>query len=339
MSEAKKRRSTGRVTLNDVAQLAGVGAMTVSRALRTPEMVSDKMRERIEAAVEELGYIPNRAAGALASGTSHVILVIVPSLLDRASAELMAGLQPRLMKAGYQLVLGDAQHLRQQSEQLEHLLQYNPAAVIVLGCLESPDDKALLRNSRLPVVEVGALVPHPMDLCVGGSNQEAGYRLTRHLIERGYRNIGFLCARQEQWMLQQRMRGWQQAMLESYLSPDMVINTSEVPSFSTGAAMLGEFLLRWPELDALICVNDELAAGVLFECQRRHLSVPGKLAIAGFDDSDVAKACYPALTSVHIPYRKMGSMAAEMILRKLAGEELQESTQPLEFELQKRQSS
>lgn len=339
MLEAKKRRSTGRVTLNDVAQLAGVGAMTVSRALRTPELVSDKMRERIDAAVEELGYIPNRAAGALASGTSHVILVIVPSLLDRASAELMAGLQPRLMKVGYQLVLGDAQHLRQQSEQLEHLLQYNPAAVIVLGCLESPDDEALLRQSRLPVVEVGALVPHPMDICVGGSNQEAGYRLTRHMIERGYRNIGFLCARQEQWMLQQRMRGWQQAMLESYLSPDMVINTSEAPSFSTGAAMLGEFLLRWPELDALICVNDELAAGVLFECQRRHLSVPGKLAIAGFDDSDVAKACYPALTSVHIPYRKMGSMAAELILRKLAGEALQECTQPLEFELQKRQSS
>ncbi|MCX7134522.1 LacI family DNA-binding transcriptional regulator [Aeromonas piscicola] len=339
MSEAKKRRSTGRVTLNDVAQLAGVGAMTVSRALRTPELVSDKMRERIDAAVDELGYIPNRAAGALASGTSHVILVIVPSLLDRASAELMAGLQPVLMKAGYQLVLGDAQHLRQQSEQLEHLLQYNPAAVIVLGCLESPDDKLLLRQSRLPVVEVGALVPHPMGICIGGSNQDAGYRLTRHMIERGYRNIGFLCARQEQWMLQQRMRGWQQAMLESYLSPDMVINTSEAPSFSTGAAMLGEFLMRWPELDALICVNDELAAGVLFECQRRHLNVPGKLAIAGFDDSDVAKACYPALTSVHIPYRKMGSMAAEIILRKLAGEELQECTQLLEFQLQKRQSS
>ena len=339
MSEAKKRRSTGRVTLNDVAQLAGVGAMTVSRALRTPELVSDKMRERIEAAVEELGYIPNRAAGALASGTSHVILVIVPSLLDRASAELMAGLQPILMKAGYQLVLGDAQHLRQQSEHLEHLLQYNPAAVIVLGCLESPDDKALLRNSRLPVVEVGALVPHPMDLCVGGSNQEAGYRLTRHLIERGYRNIGFLCARQEQWMLQQRMQGWHKALLDNYLSPDAIINTSERPSFSTGATMLGEFLLRWPELDALICVNDELAAGVLFECQRRHLNVPGKLAIAGFDDLDVARACYPTLTSVKIPYRKMGQEAAELILRQLAGEPVMGTALALDFQLQKRQSS
>src|SRR5690606_5945894 len=97
---------------------------------------------------------------------------------------------------------------------------------------------------------------------VGVSNFDAGYQLTRHLIERGYRNIGFLCARQEQWMLQQRMQGWQKALLDNYLSPDAIINTSELPSFSTGAAMLGEFLLRWPELDALVCVNDELAAGV-----------------------------------------------------------------------------
>ena len=92
MSEAKKRRSTGRVTLNDVAQLAGVGAMTVSRALRTPELVSDKMRERIDAAVDELGYIPNRAAGALASATSQTIVVIVPSLTERGCGDVIAGL-------------------------------------------------------------------------------------------------------------------------------------------------------------------------------------------------------------------------------------------------------
>ena len=86
-------------------------------------------------------------------------------------------------------------------------------------------------------------------------------------------------------------------------------------------------------------VNDEPAAGVLFECQRRHLSVPGKLAIAGFDDLDVARACYPALTSVRIPYRKMGQEAAELILRQLAGEPVMGTALTLDFQLQKRQSS
>jgi DNA-binding LacI/PurR family transcriptional regulator len=340
MSEAKKRRSTGRVTLNDVAQLAGVGAMTVSRALRTPEMVSDRMRERIEAAVEELGYIPNRAAGALASATSQTIVVIVPSLAEAGCGEMIAGLQQTLLEEGYQIMLGDAQHLKQQEESLlTSFLQHNPAAVVLFGGDPGETIRTRLKASRLPVVEVGAMARSPIDMNVGVSNFDAGYQLTRHLIERGYRNIGFLCARQEQWMLQQRMQGWHKALLDNYLSPDAIINTSERPNFSTGATMLGEFLLRWPELDALICVNDELAAGVLFECQRRHLNVPGKLAIAGFDDLDVARACYPTLTSVKIPYRKMGQEAAELILRQLAGEPVMGTALALDFQLQKRQSS
>ncbi len=135
------------------------------------------------------------------------------------------------------------------------------------------------------------------------------------------------------------MQGWQKARLDNYLSPDAIINTSERPSFSTGAAMLGEMLLHWPELAALICVNDELAAGVLFECQRRHLSVSGKLAVAGFDDLDVARVCYPALTSVRIPYHQMGQEAAALILRQLAGDEVAGMALALDFQLQKRQST
>ncbi len=88
--KTRKRRGTGRVTLQEVANFAGVGTMTVSRALRTPEQVSDKLREKIEQAVEELGYIPNRTAGALASGHSHTVAVLVPSLTDKSQLPLYA---------------------------------------------------------------------------------------------------------------------------------------------------------------------------------------------------------------------------------------------------------
>ncbi len=247
MSEAKKRRSTGRVTLNDVAQLAGVGAMTVSRALRTPELVSDKMRERIEAAVDELGYIPNRAAGALASATSQTIVVIVPSLTECGCGEVIAGLQQTLRGEGYQIMLGDAQHLKQQEESLlTSFLQHNPAAVVLFGSDPGETIRQRLQAARLPVVEVGAMARSPIDMNVGVSNFDAGYQLTRHLIERGYRNIGFLCARQEQWMLQQRMQGWQKALLDNYLSPDAIINTSERPSFSTGRPCWGSSCCAGP---------------------------------------------------------------------------------------------
>lgn len=106
MEKIRKRRNTGRVTLQEVADYAGVGSMTVSRALRTPEQVSDKLREKIEQAVEKLGYIPNRAAGALASGHSDTVAVLIPSLTDKASSRFMQALQQILNKNEFQLLLG-----------------------------------------------------------------------------------------------------------------------------------------------------------------------------------------------------------------------------------------
>lgn len=110
MSIPRKRRSTGKVTIADVAQLAGVGTMTVSRALRTPEQVSDKLREKIEAAVHELGYMPNLAASALASASSHTIAMVVPNLAEAGCSEMFAGLQQILQPAGYQIMLAESQH-------------------------------------------------------------------------------------------------------------------------------------------------------------------------------------------------------------------------------------
>lgn len=134
MEKTRKRRNTGRVTLSDVANYAGVGSMTVSRALRTPEQVSDKLREKIEQAVETLGYIPNRAAGALASGHSDTVAVLIPSLTDKASSRFMQALQQILNKNEFQLLLGCHEYnQRKEAEILMTLLQSNPAAVVIFG--------------------------------------------------------------------------------------------------------------------------------------------------------------------------------------------------------------
>lgn len=119
MSITRKRRSTGKVTIADVAQLAGVGTMTVSRALRTPEQVSDKLREKIEAAVNELGYMPNLAASALASASSRTIAMVVPNLTEAGCSEMFAGLQQVLQPAGYQIMLAESlHHLEQEEKQI-----------------------------------------------------------------------------------------------------------------------------------------------------------------------------------------------------------------------------
>ena len=318
MAITRKRRSTGKVTIADVAQLAGVGTMTVSRALRTPEQVSDKLREKIEAAVNELGYMPNLTASALASASSHTIAMVVPNLAEAGCTEMFAGLQHVLQPAGYQIILAESRHrLEQEEKLLETLLASNIAAAILLSVEHNSTVRHLLKNASIPVIEIGAIRTDPIDINIGIDNVAAMFELTDMLVQRGYQNIGLLCANQEQWIFQQHLQGWYKAMLRHHMSPNRVINAALPPVFSTGASQLPEFLLAWPELDALVCVSDELACGVLYECQRRRIKVPDELAVVGFGDSDVSKVCQPSLTSMAVPHRKIGLEAGNVLLERI----------------------
>ena len=155
MEKPRKRRGTGRVTLQEVANYAGVGTMTVSRALRTPEQVSDKLREKIEQAVEELGYIPNRAAGALASGHSDTVAVLIPSLTDKASSRFMQSLQQVLNKNEFQLLLGCHEHNQhKEAEILMTLLQSNPAALVIFGSQLAEKTYQILERTNIPTINV-----------------------------------------------------------------------------------------------------------------------------------------------------------------------------------------
>lgn len=314
MAITRKRRSTGKVTIADVAQLAGVGTMTVSRALRTPEQVSDKLR----AAVNELGYMPNLTASALASASSHTIAMVVPNLAEAGCTEMFAGLQHVLQPAGYQIILAESRHrLEQEEKVLETLLASNIAAAILLSVEHSDTVRNWLKNASIPVMEIGAIRTDPIDMNIGIDNVAAMFELTDMLVQRGYQNIGLLCANQEQWIFQQHLQGWYKAMLRHHMSPNRVINAALPPVFSTGASQLPEFLLAWPELDALVCVSDELACGVLYECQRRRIKVPDDLAVVGFGDSDVSKVCQPPLTTMAVPHRKIGLEAGKALLERI----------------------
>lgn len=133
----------------------------------------------------------------------------------------------------------------------------------------------------------------------------------------GYQNIGLLCANQEQWIFQQHLQGWHKALLRNHMSPHRVINAAQPASFSTGAQQLPEFLLAWPELDALVCASDELAGGALYECQRRRIKVPDNLAVVGFGNSEFSRVCQPPLTTMTIPHRDIGIQAGQALLARL----------------------
>ena len=301
MEKTRKRRGTGRVTLQEVANFAGVGTMTVSRALRTPEQVSDKLREKIEQAVEELGYIPNRTAGALASGHSHTVAVLVPSLTDKASSRFMQSLQQVLNKNEFQLLLGCHEYNQlKEAEILMTLLQGNPAALVIFG-------------SQLAINVIGSPFS-PAQITIETAFFEASHKLTEHLLEQGYKNIGFIGAHMDNRLQRQQLNGWHKAMLSHYQNTDLVITMPDAASLQLGRYALNEILLRQPELDAVICSHEEIALGIMFECQRRLLKIPGNIAVACLDGSDNCDQTHPTLTSIRIDYKKMGIETGKLLI-------------------------
>ncbi|OSN09680.1 LacI family transcriptional regulator [Lonsdalea britannica] len=319
----KRRRNTGKSTLADVAQRVGVSAMTASRALRMPEKVSPVLREKIAAAIAELDYVPNLAASALASASSQLILMVVPSFATPGCAQVSEALQAVLKEAEYSMMLVEANHSASGERQLiERLIAYHPAAMVHFNFDSTDEGRRLLINAGLPVMQVGALHPQPLDVSVGVDYAQAVAALVHQLAGSGYRHLGLLCSQTSGTTLKQIMHGWHSAMLAVNHSPHRVIATTEPPAFATGHQRLSEIRLTWPELDVLICTTDEVACGVIMACHAEGVDVPSQLAVASLGGGDLSAVCSPPLTSVALPYRQMGTLAGEQLLAELRGQEV-----------------
>ncbi|ANI31432.1 LacI family transcriptional regulator [Yersinia entomophaga] len=342
MEKTRKRRNTGRVTLQEVANYAGVGTMTVSRALRTPEQVSDKLREKIEQAVEELGYIPNRAAGALASGHSNTVAVLIPSLTDKSSSRFMQALQQVLNKNEFQLLLGCHEHNQhKEAEILMTLLQSNPAALVIFGSQLAEKTYQILERANIPTVNVVGSRYSKAEITLEAAFFEAAHKLTDHLLDQGYQHIGYVGAHMDNRLQRQLLNGWHKAMLSRYQNSDQIVTTPEAASLQFGRYALTEMLLRQPELDAVICSHEDIALGIMFECQRRLLKIPGDIAVACLDGSDSCDQTHPTLTSIRIDYKKMGREAGKLLIDMLndSDDDEEPRTQTFSYQLELRQSS
>ncbi len=308
------------VTLKHVAERAGVAPITVSRAINTPNSVSASLRAQIAEAVSTLGYVPNRVAGMLASADTRVVPVIVPSLSNAVFIEVIQGVQTVLEAEGYQLLLGNTQYdLGRETELVSTLLGWSPAGIIVAGLRHAGRTQALLRGCGRPVVEVME-AGRPIDMNVGLSHLKAGAMMGRHLIERGYRRIGFVGGRLEaDYRAMQRYRGLDRALAEAGLRRRPPFEHPESSSPEVGGRELLAVLQQAPELDALFFANDDLAVGALLRAAREGIAVPGRIAIAGFNGLGIGALTSPALTTIVSPRRDIGEIAARKLLARVAG--------------------
>lgn len=335
------RRRSGRVTMREVADRAGVSKITVSRLLRDPDSVSKRLRPRVEAAIRDLGYVPNRLAGGLASTRTQMIPVIVPALTNSVFADIVQGVHDVLISRGYQILLGNTNYSPDQEEALiSALLGWFPEGIIVTGTHHSPGGRAVLETSGIPVVEVMGLGDQPLDMNVGFSNFRAGYEMAEFLVDRGYRRIAFVGALMDlDLRAAERRDGCRAALAERRLQIDLGLDCPERSTVRLGSELIRRVLDESPEVDAVFFANDVLAVGAILECQRLGLRVPERVAIAGFNGLDIGAEVNPGLTTVISPRYRMGHIAAEMLFTRLAGEEVENKIVDTGFEIVERQST
>lgn len=336
----EKYKDNKAITLKDVAVHANVSVITASRTLRTPEIVSPEMRERVKKAVKELGYVPNPAAQTLASARSNIIGAIIPSVANWVFAEVLSGMLDAAEKTAFEIQFVTSRYVAEREAGLLRVLAtQRPAGVIVTGHDQEDDARHLLEGMGCPVVQIMEIGPDPIDMMIGIDQAAAGAAMVEHLIEKGYRRIGFLGARMDP-RSQRRLAGYRSAMETAGLfSPERVLTTPEATSVARGGQMLGDFLALAPDLDAVFCNNGDLALGALFEAQRRGIRVPQQLGIAGFNDLDMEASAFPSITSVRTQRYEIGARAVEMVAAAIAGQRPDPAVLDLGFEVKAREST
>lgn len=336
----RKGRKLGPIRLTEVAKLAGVSPITASRFFRNPEALSVSKRERVESAAKELGYVPNLAARALASQRTEVIGVLIPSLTNNVFNDVLRGIYDASEGSRYTIQFVNTRYSILQEEKLLRLFQaQKPAGLIVTGINQTEMSRAVMEGMNCPIVQIMELGPNPVDMMIGFSHFDAAIAAVSHLIALGRKRIGFLGARMDP-RVQRRLEGYRKAMKDAGLfDPNLILTTSTPTGMTLGGMLLGDLLAQSPDLDAVFCINDDLALGVLFECQRRGIAVPDKLAIIGFNDMEFMASAVPSLSSVRTNRYEMGRDAVTMLINAIEGSRTGGPVIDLGFELMIRESS
>jgi LacI family gluconate utilization system Gnt-I transcriptional repressor len=337
---ARRRRSSGRVTLTDVAREAGVSPITASRALRGERGVGAELVARVQEAVKRLGYVPDPAARALASSRSTQVAVLVPMLSNTLFVDLLEAVHRILFPAGYQSLIGVTHYDPAEEELLlRSYLAHRPAGLLVTGFDRTEASRQLILGSGLPCVHLMETTEAPGVYCVGFSQVEAGAAITEHLLSRGRRRIAFVAAQLDPRTMQ-RAEGYRRALRQAgCYDARLELLSPERSSLALGAQLFEELLATRRDIDAVFFCNDDLAQGGLLAAHRLRIPVPGRVAIAGFNDLAGSDQMLPPLTTVHTPRVEVGEAGARMLLQLMRGEKPSPPCVKLPYRVVVRQST
>ena len=310
------------LTLRDVSEASGVSEMTVSRVLRNRGDVSDGTREKVLRAAKELGYVPNKIAGALASNRVNLVAVIIPSLSNMVFPEVMTGISEILDETPLQPVVGVTNYSPEREEKvLYEMLSWRPSGIIVAGLEHSEAGRKMLASSGIPVVQIMDVDGDPVDAVVGISHRRAGREMARSILEAGYKKIAFLGTTMTlDRRARKRLEGFSEVLA------DQGVELADQEFYSGGSAlkkgreMTQAVLERTPDVDFLYYSNDMIGAGGLLHCLDQNISVPNNLGLAGFNNVELLSGLPMQLATMDSERLEIGRRAAEIVAKRASGE-------------------
>jgi len=301
-------------TLSAVAERAGVSAITVSRVVRLPEMVAPQTRARVEAAMRELGYVPNQLAGALAGARTKSVGVLVPTIANSIFADTVQGLSDELEPLGYAVILAQSRYdAEREDRMLSALLSRRPEAVIMVGSPATDDGARLLRRAGIPIVETWELPPEPIDAVAGFDNYVAGVAVAQHFVEQGRKNLAFIGG--DDPRATRRWNGFNEVALGAGLgAPRRLI----LERNATGSLVA---LAELPGVDAVFAANDAHAIGFMSGLRKAGLLREGPaaeqpVAVVGLGDLEMGRLISPSLSTIRVHGDAIGRTAARLILSR-----------------------
>lgn len=334
-----KLRRDETVTMQSVAAAAGVSPMTVSNTFRYPQRVQQETRERVLQIAAELGYVPNHAAGNLASGQSRVIGAVIPSIKNSSFYNYVRGMQDHVANCGYQLILKLADTLDQEAAAIRTFVGLRVAGIALVGDEHDEGARILLSKAGIPVVE-SWVHRDPFDMGVGYSTADATRAITELLISQGYSRIGLVGYESTvSHRFTERVPAFTDCMEDAGLNSNRIFLIDEADGFGAGPKALDGLCRIDPDLEAIICPTDIVAAGVLFECGRRGWKIPERLAVAGWGDYEIASEITPGITTVHPHAYEMGQQAMSLIINRTSGTGRQGTLIDTGFHIVKRASA
>ncbi|WP_193161922.1 LacI family DNA-binding transcriptional regulator [Microbulbifer hainanensis] len=343
MKQRQSRRQRNAPTISDVARSAGVSPMTVSRVINGESNVRAKTRDAVLAAIESLGYTPNRAARSLASADQIIIGLLYSNPSAAYLSEVLVGGLEQASRHNIQLVVEKCDTEEDAETVAARLMAGGVEGLLITPPLsDQPRMQELLRASDTPAAAIASENAYNNTSAVSIDDYQAAFAMTRHIISLGHRRIGFVIGDTNQIASGRRLAGYRDALREAGLPVDDALEAQGHFTYRSGLQAAEQLLAVEDRPTAIFASNDDMAAATVAIAHRRGLDVPSDLTVCGFDDTALATTVWPELTTIHQPIIEMARAAVDLLVEEVRarrdGEVLEGRHQLLDFTLVQRQS-